>query len=460
MSRKRDPREAVTYGEGNPPRVERLPVEHLEEGGIQVLDVAAPRLRHPECGTDWTPRRKRRGGELVAEWWRCPACGKGGETAERRPFGRIFQRPSRAGGTTGAYYVRYRFKGKEVQVRVGPDLQEARAKLAELEAARARLDVKRLRPVAKASLEEFWLQVDGVLRARASAGHFRNQEAMFRVAAAYFGERRVRNIDAEAVEDFFARLQAAPEDGGRGCSPATVNRYRALLGVLFREAVGRGFAFENPVAQVKQRPEELRPVPYLSPEDFARILAALPEAHRPAAVLAFETGLRRGELAALSWRDVDLRRGLLTVRRSKNRTPREIPLTPRAREVLEGIRDGRASVPLAGPDLVLVGLGQGSGADRLSTAFGEAAGRAGFAGLRFHDLRHGFASALAAAAVPIPHVGQLLGHKSIRTTMRYAAHSPADASWQAIRRLAESRGETPAAPASGGRRRRGTGGAG
>lgn len=385
-------------------------------------------------------------------------------TIDRRNFGRVFRRTGRDGKAVGAYVIRYRTKGKEVQITVGSpaatdaDLREATARLADLQSAMNRDIHKHLRPVAKASIEEFWSLSRDVFRARVSDGHFANLDGMVATAGEYFTGRKMRDLEAPDIEDFLAHLSTTgggkTEEGEeKGRSAATCNRYRAALSALFREATRRGFAHGNPVDEVIQRTEELRPVPFLSAEDLERIAAAAPPWMRPAVVLAGETGLRRGEIGALSWRDVDLGRGSLTVRRSKNGTPREVPLTPRARAVLEETRAGRGAIPLVGADPVLPDL-QGRGLGRLSEEFGDVATKAGFEGLRFHDLRHGFASALAAAGVPIPTVGQLLGHRSIRTTMRYASHSPADAGWKAIAALASSRGET-AAPAKAQAERRG-----
>jgi integrase len=118
--------------------------------------------------------------------------------------------------------------------------------------------------------------------------------------------------------------------------------------------------------------------------------------------LAADTGLRRGELLALQWRDVDLVRGALVVRRSKSKRPREVPPTPRAREALEGVLGARKALPMAGEDPVfpeLAALDPGYMGTYVSARFRKAAERAGFTGLRFHDLRHAFCSRLAQAGV-------------------------------------------------------------
>jgi len=137
--------------------------------------------------------------------------------------------------------------------------------------------------------------------------------------------------------------------------------------------------------------------------------------------LAMETGLRRGELVRLEWRDVDLARSVLTVRVAKSKRPREVPITDGAAEALAAIRSSRDVVPLEGPDLVI-------GAKKPDwRLFKKAAAIVGHPELTWHDLRHLFAVNCVRAGVPLPDLAKILGHASLTMTMRYSNHAPENA---------------------------------
>ncbi len=349
----------------------------------------------------------------------------------RRVFGRVFKRgPS--------WYVRVRTREGEVVRVAGPARKLAEAMLADLRLADARGEVLKVRDVPAVTLADFWGTLAPVLAARHGALTFRYEEGRYREIARRFGSKALSAVTSSDVEDFLSGLR-----NGHGASAATRNRYLALLGVVFAEAVARGYATSNPARGVKRQREELRPVPYLSAEDVARIAGSADADLQPPILLASETGLRRGELLALEWRDVDLAAGSLVVRRSKAKRPRTVPLTSRALSALRDLDAARVAVRAFGEDPVFSDLRGKAGADRLYKGFVRAAKKAGFPGLVFHDLRHGFASRLVRAGVDLPTVGRLLGHSasSISVTMRYAAHAPDGAERQAVARLEQGAGE-------------------
>jgi integrase len=110
---------------------------------------------------------------------------------------------------------------------------------------------------------------------------------------------------------------------------------------------------------------------------------------------------------------VDLARGTVTVVRSKNGGKRTIPLSRTLREVLGSaeIRGIRGRVfPVSG--------------STLRDAFHRARQKASISNLRFHDLRHSFATRLVQGGVDIYRVKELLGHKTLMMTARYAHHYP------------------------------------
>lgn len=142
----------------------------------------------------------------------------------------------------------------------------------------------------------------------------------------------------------------------------------------------------------------------------------------PIVLLALNTGLRRGELLRLRWRDIDLERRILTVtgEDAKTRQTRHVPLNSEAANVLRVW-----APPLIDGDEYLFG-----GAEELKPLVAirktwvtvlQAASVNRF---RFHDLRHTFASKLVMAGVDLNTVRELLGHKSVAMTLRYAHLAP------------------------------------
>ena len=360
----------------------------------------------------------------------------------KRRFGRIFWRPSRPGSASGTWAIRYRHNGHWVQKSIGPDRKMAVDALATAQVALLQEKHLGVRAIAPMTFEEFKSTVKRLLEARLVPKSVACEMGRYGVLERHFGDQALCDVGPADIEDFLSALQTTPRNGHRkGNKPQTGNRYIALLNRVFKEAVDRGFARENPVSRVRRVREETRAVPYLDEADLARIVAAAKPWLRPLILLAVDSGLRRGELLALQWRDIDLNRAVLVVRHSKSKRPREIPLTDRARAILGDLRAARGPVPLLAEDPVfadLAGRHQNWGPLSVSLGFRKAAKKAGFNDLRFHDLRHAFCSRLAQLGVPLSTVALLAGHSSLTVTNRYARHVPKDATREAIARLAQS----------------------
>jgi len=133
----------------------------------------------------------------------------------------------------------------------------------------------------------------------------------------------------------------------------------------------------------------------------------------PIALAAF-TGMRRGEMLSLHWRDVDLQNRRLYLRETKNGALRVLALNDLAIHVLNSLSMGEPS------DLVLAGID----AAKLSVYTRRLFADLGIHDASFHTLRHTAASWLAMSGVDLYAVGQVLGHKTPRMTQRYAHLSP------------------------------------
>ncbi len=136
-------------------------------------------------------------------------------------------------------------------------------------------------------------------------------------------------------------------------------------------------------------------------------------------VFAINTGLRQSEILGLRWHQVDIFRKTLTLLEQKNQNRDTLPLNDRAMEVIKA----RAKVRHIKTDLVFYnGSGNRIEARNLLRAFYSAVNKAGLDGLRFHDLRHTFATRLVQASVDLYTVQKLGRWKTISMVMRYAHH--------------------------------------
>jgi integrase len=251
------------------------------------------------------------------------------------------------------------------------------------------------------------------------------------------GARPVAEITADEVDAALAKLivrgRLRPlrgKDTERTHTPlkgSTINRYVSDLGTLHKFArrlriVPR--AHLSPTAGIERAPEPVDPERYLRAEEVERLIAMARVVDRhwnrlPALIrLAFVTGIRRGNLLALRWRDVDLEARTVTVERTKNGRPMIAPIPDAA--VVELKR-----LPQPSPD-ALVFEGRRGKPHGFRKLWLKTCREAGLAGHNFHQLRHGTATALARAGVNQASLMAALGHRTLAASARYMHHNVDD----------------------------------
>lgn len=129
---------------------------------------------------------------------------------------------------------------------------------------------------------------------------------------------------------------------------------------------------------------------------------------KPAIILLLETGMRRGELLKLEWKDIDLTKRTASLRDTKNGEDRVVPLSSRASTALLSLPR-----PLRGGQVI--GLTAGA----LSQQWKRLVARAGIQGLRLHDLRHEATSRLFEVGLNVIEVASVTGHKDLQMLKRY-----------------------------------------
>jgi integrase len=354
-----------------------------------------------------------------------------------RHFGHIFQRKGRPG-----YYVRFQIDGKRRTMYAGPTEDDAEKKAAALLLARDRYKAGLIEPEperpAPIKFEKYAERHLKHLEREHRDSTYRDEKNRINnfIVPAFKG-KLVNEITPRHVKDFLADRMDA------GNSKATRNRFRNVLSVLFGQAIQDGYREENPVKGVSRLREDEHAVPALSHEEQEALIQACPRKIRDFAMIALDTGLRRGEILRLEWRDVDLAERMVTVRHSKSGKSRVVHLTARLVTRLQELKDKRI-VPLDGPDRVLAALAA-SWSGPTAKLFKRAAAAIGQPQLRPHDMRHLFAVNLVRAGVPLTDVAKLLGHSpsSIAVTMRYAKHAPEDFAARARDILEASRQASP-----------------
>jgi integrase len=204
-----------------------------------------------------------------------------------------------------------------------------------------------------------------------------------------------------------------------GHSNATVVRYLAALSHVCTVAVQDWeWLVNNPVRKVRKPKEPRGRMRFLSDDERQRLLDTCKASSNPylyiLVVLALSTGARQGELLRLTWHDVDLHRGMLTFRETKNGECRTVPLTGSALTLMRQ----HAKVRRLDSTLVFP-RHDGRKPPLLQWAWTRAITRANIPDFRFHDLRHTAASYLAMNGASLMELAEILGHKSLSMVRRY-----------------------------------------
>jgi len=179
------------------------------------------------------------------------------------------------------------------------------------------------------------------------------------------------------------------------------------------------------VRKVKMLKENNQRLRYLS-KDESQVLVNACDTHlKPIVVTALNSGMRKGEILTLKWHNIDLKHGFVLLDRTKNGERREIPINGTLKESLESLYSGTKERPRR-VDIPYVFYDPKSEKpyQNVKRSFNSACRRAGIKDFRFHDLRHTFASQLVMAGADLTTVRELLGHKTLTMTLRYAHLAP------------------------------------
>lgn len=305
------------------------------------------------------------------------------------------------------WWIRYSYQGQLIRQSIGPDRRLAEQALQAIRGDIVRGSFK-LRRVEER--RTFAQMAEEYMVEKAEKRSLRRDKTSFGNLTPVFGKKALHLITRRDIEAY-SRDRASKVKG------ATVNRELALLRHLFNIAIEKGYTDLNPARGFKRHPEApWRHKFFFFESEIEKLIRASAPHLRPILAVAFGTGLRKGDILGLKWRDVDLDRGIISIQMQKTGEPIEIPLIPMIRDLLQQMKSRAAGSPFV---FSLGPAGQGIG--DIKTAFRAALRRSGLAakGYRFHDIRRTFARMLYNQGVILTKIQRLLGHKSVLTTERY-----------------------------------------
>ena len=255
--------------------------------------------------------------------------------------------------------------------------------------------------------------------AKAHKKGYNVEVSSLKAALEAFGKKRLCEITPESIETF--KRQRTSEKTIRGTTRAesTVNREIAVLSAVFSLAKNYGDVKENPVSRVKYYGNLRSRERVLSDVEEIMLFKSIEvdvKLSRQVEILLY-TGLRRGEMFKLEWRDIDFVDGYINLRAETTKTNRAriIPILSNVRKVLETLRDEAGTVDLKEK----VFAGASSQNQRLSSKFREHCEKLGFNELTIHSLRHTFSTRADKYKVGVFAQKEMLGHSKLTMTGRY-----------------------------------------
>jgi integrase len=366
-------------------------------------------------------------------------------TTARRSYGsgRVYVRTDSAGRET--FYGSWWTNGRRMNRRLG--MKRARGSREGLTAAQAEAELRRL----TGEITPDAAQGDRLDVAEIGRRYRKHLEALGRkrstLAAVemvlrvwiepHLGGRALESVRSEDVEDMMRAMSAD------GVGAKSIRNYIGTLSALYRYAMHprRRWATSNPCDMIDLPPlaisDEIR---FLTTVEVDALVSVAVAGNHQALdrvlyVTAAMTGLRQGELIALRWQDVDWDAQRVRVRRNhvlgefdtpkSRRSTRSVPMS---RRVTRELGQWQKMTCWAGPaDLVFAEPTSGEVLRRgaLMRRYRRALKAAKLEPThRFHDLRHTFGTAMAAAGVPMRTLQEWMGHRDMATTQRYADYAP------------------------------------
>lgn len=321
--------------------------------------------------------------------------------------------------------------------------RDAQTMLAEVTVSKHKAEYVAPNKVTVADCAEAWLKNEAAETRQKTQDRYKG--IVERQIRPKLGPLLVQKLTKLDLEDFYRRLAKDGRDDGKGLSKRTVQHVHRVLHAILNRAVDAQLVPQNVAAKAKPPKVERQKVETFSAAEIRLILDSLQgRSLYPLVALAFDTGLRRGELCALKWGDLDLSVGTLRVDESLSQTSegrkfekpktassfRTIELTPDCVSYLMAHRktqlEQRVALGLGKlPDDALVfpgDNGEPRDPDAVSRGFSRAIAGLSVKQLTLHSTRHSHASRLLNQGIDVVTVAARLGHSSPTITLAIYAH--------------------------------------
>jgi integrase len=261
----------------------------------------------------------------------------------------------------------------------------------------------------------------------------------------HLGAMRIQKLRTVHFAELYGKLHSPKAEGGAGLSPRTVGHVHRLLHRVLGHALKWGISANNPVAQADPPAVEQTEIEILGPDQVIEVLQGLKgRPLYPVAVVALATGMRRGELAALRWKDVDLEGGKIRVEQSLEQTKaglrfkapktkagrRTVTIPPaiagalRTHWRLQQEHRLALGVGKAGNDDLVFARYDGSPwpPDSLTADWARTLRMLKLPIVTLHALRHTHVSQLIASGLDVVTVSRRIGHSNPTVTLTVYAH--------------------------------------
>ena len=373
--------------------------------------------------------------------------------AKRRKKGEGSVRQRKDGRWEGRVVIGYDEKGlprtKNVLAKTKRECQEKLKQLRETVTASKTEKVRPEMPFGE--WLDFWYQtyVKPQIRSTTQANY---EAKIYQHIIPELGKIPLNQLAQKDLQQFYARMKTAgrlirTEQFGKGLSDSMVRGLHAACRSALEKAVQEELIRTNPAVGCKLPPKRGREMQVLSREELQRFLIqAQAESYFELFLLDLCTGLRRGELLVLQWDDLDFKTGTLTVNKQvyevkgqlqvsvpKTRASiRRLVLPPGVVEVLRAYRetvDSRWMFP--SPVKEDMPMTPGAVRRRLQIILE----RAGCKRIRFHDLRHTFATLSLESGMDVKTLSAMLGHVSAATTLDIYTHVTGDMQTEAAAKI-------------------------
>ncbi len=252
---------------------------------------------------------------------------------------------------------------------------------------------------------------------------WKKEEMLFRLwIEPIMGNKKMGRITQTDIE----KLKKTMKDTNK--APKTINYAIDVIRMAFNMAIKWGYADKNPAVGVKRPEKDNRRVRFLTREEFEKLLDELKKHSTQVyemAYLSLYTGMRFGEIASLTWQDIDFQNDIINIKDPKNNTGRVAYITENLKELL--LEKHKREKPENLNELLFKD-NSGNKLIRISKTYDRSVNKLGFNDgitdprdkVVFHTLRHTFASWLAINGTPIYTIKELMGHKSLAMTERYS----------------------------------------